>query len=582
MRGIELMLMSIYAISNVTNPNSDQVDDSVLQNRYYREVNLAKAPLSIADVNLRSQKPIKIEKLTVTSWSDEPFSYIEDQNNGESVGKGYAFYIFNLVANKLNFTYEIIKPSPNILGNETAGMLGLLQTKKADVAVAFIPIMTELQVNCSFSPPLDYADVTILLKRPRESAIGSGLLAPFDTVVWLCILVSLIVVGPIIYVITSYRSRLWGDDSTERYSFTTCVWFTYGALLKQGSSAAPEADSNRLLFATWWIYITILTSFYTANLTAFLTLSEFTLPFKSIDEVVYKRFKWCALSEHLIDFALKWKTIEPLDPLLKTLKSDGKFFDAKGNKEESVMKEIKDDRIFIDQTHFVETTIYRNYMENVKLNEQENKRCQLVRMPQHVYHQTRAFAYPKDSPYQEIIDRKLLDLVETGIIQYQESINLPAVKYCPLNLQSTERQLRNSDLSLTYKTIGGGFVFATIVFITEISQLFFKCKVCLCCAKSCKCCRSRIKSPKKERPKMQLPAHFNSQFNNSKVNDIGNINNNNDIQIIMPIYESVDNYKNMKKHYINGRDYWVITEQGGDKRLVPVRSPSALLFQYTS
>lgn len=44
-------------------------------------------------------------------------------------------------------------------------------------------------------------------------------------------------------------------------------------------------DSTRMLFASWWIFITILTSFYTANLTAFLTLSRFTLPINTWDDL---------------------------------------------------------------------------------------------------------------------------------------------------------------------------------------------------------------------------------------------------------------------------------------------------------
>lgn len=64
-------------------------------------------------------------------------------------------------------------------------------------------------------------------------------------------------------------------------------------------------DSNRVLFASWWIFITILTSFYTANLTAFLTLAEFTLPYKSITDIVNAKKTWLSTSEHYIDYALK-------------------------------------------------------------------------------------------------------------------------------------------------------------------------------------------------------------------------------------------------------------------------------------
>lgn len=57
-----------------------------------------------------------------------PFSGIV-QENGKWVGKGYAFYIFDLLSLKLNFTYTIVPPTRHILGNKNSGVLSLLYNK---------------------------------------------------------------------------------------------------------------------------------------------------------------------------------------------------------------------------------------------------------------------------------------------------------------------------------------------------------------------------------------------------------------------------------------------------------------------
>lgn len=49
---------------------------------------------------------------------------------------------------------------------------------------------------------------------------------------------SLIAVGPIIYGIMLLRHKLCGHESIV-YPIPTCVWFVYGALMKQGSSLNP-------------------------------------------------------------------------------------------------------------------------------------------------------------------------------------------------------------------------------------------------------------------------------------------------------------------------------------------------------
>lgn len=46
-------------------------------------------------------------------------------------------------------------------------------------------------------------------------------------------------------------------------------------------------------------------------------------------------------------------------------------------------------------------------------------------------------------------------------------------------------------------------------------------------------------------------------------------------------YESVYN-NGGKRQNINGRDYWVLKLPSGDTRLIPVRTPSAFLFQYST
>jgi len=161
--------------------------------------------------------------------------------------------------------------------------------------------------------------------RPQESASGAGLLAPFHEIVWYLILVSLIVVGPVIYcVIVIYQKIVRCQDPDQPfYSLPHCVWFVYGkfrleasrtfteislfflgGLMKQGSTLSPKSDSIRMIFATWWIFITVLTSFYTANLTAFLTLAKFSLPINNPKDISSKRQPFISQKGFAFEYAI--------------------------------------------------------------------------------------------------------------------------------------------------------------------------------------------------------------------------------------------------------------------------------------
>jgi len=55
-----------------------------------------------------------------------------------------------------------------------------------------------------------------------------------------------------------------------------------------------------MLFATWWLFILVLTAYYTANLTAFLTLSKFTLPIEDAKGIRKNGYRWFAEKGKLV------------------------------------------------------------------------------------------------------------------------------------------------------------------------------------------------------------------------------------------------------------------------------------------
>jgi len=111
------------------------------------------------------------------------------------------------------------------------------------MAAAFLPVFHEMDNLVNWSTSLDESNWVVMMKRPSESATGSGLLAPFESDVWILILISLIAIGPTIYIIILIRAKLCKGDEvlTTVVPLHNCVWFVYGALMKQGSTIMPMA-----------------------------------------------------------------------------------------------------------------------------------------------------------------------------------------------------------------------------------------------------------------------------------------------------------------------------------------------------
>lgn len=62
--------------------------------------------------------------------------------------------------------------------------------------------------------------------------------------------------------------------------------------------------------------------------------------------------------------------------------------------------------IYLGEGNHFQGMIVNDYLENVKKNEPQNQRCKYVIMPEIIYEQPVAFAYPKDSLYQEKFNKQ--------------------------------------------------------------------------------------------------------------------------------------------------------------------------------
>ncbi|KAL4709357.1 hypothetical protein ACJJTC_007089 [Scirpophaga incertulas] len=244
--------------------------------------------------------------IRIGTYDNRPLSWVDRGDNGTLTGNGVAFVLVEILQKKFNFTYEVVVPEYNYeLGGDSPedSLIGLLNSSAVDMAAAFLPKIVQYTKLVTFSYDLDEGVWMMMLKRPKESAAGSGLLAPFNSAVWYLILVAVLSYGPCITLLTKLRSKLV-PDGEHFIPLSPSVWFVYGAFIKQGTTLSPEANTTRVLFTTWWIFIILLSAFYTANLTAFLTLSKFTLDIEYPLDLYKKNYRWVAAEGGAVEYVV--------------------------------------------------------------------------------------------------------------------------------------------------------------------------------------------------------------------------------------------------------------------------------------
>ncbi|CAK1578631.1 unnamed protein product [Parnassius mnemosyne] len=495
--------------------------------------------------------------LRIATYNNYPLSWVKKESNGTITGHGIAFIIVEILRQKFNFTFDVVVPENNFeigFGKPESSLISLANSSKVDMVAAFLPKLVKFNKMVTFSNDLDEGAWMMMLKRPKESAAGSGVMAPFDVYVWCLIVVSVILYGPCITLLTRLRSKLVRDKEGP-IELSPSVWFVYGSFIKQGTDLAPEANTTRVLFATWWIFITLLSAFYTANLTAFLTLSKFTLDIDSPKDLLKKNYRWVAAEGGAVQYTIR----NPDEDLfyLNKMVANGRaqFHAVKDN--EDFLPIVQRGAVLVKEQTAIDHLMYDDYLRKTREGIAEADRCIYVAAPQFFMKKQRAFAYPKNTTLNAIFDIVITKLLEGGIVDFLKRRDLPSTKICPLDLQSKDRRLRNSDLMMTYVIMAIGFAAAIASFIGEI---FIK--------------RST-----------RININEQAYTDNKKRKTSRFIENNND-NSRPPPYDSLFGGKSRYKisdqsqiKIINGREYRVVNTVNGETRLIPVRTPSAFLYE---
>lgn len=163
------------------------------------------------------------------------------------------------------------------------------------------------------------------------------------------------------------------------------------------------SDSSRLLFSTWWIFITILTAFYTANLTAFLTLSRFTLPINVPQDIGAKRSKWITNKGNALEDSLHLEGDLSSVKLRALLGHPQTYVE---HDDRLILDEyvLKRNWMFLREKPIVEYIMFEDYKRRTKAGIQESDRCIYVITRFSVVRYPRGFAYAKQFKYRSLFD----------------------------------------------------------------------------------------------------------------------------------------------------------------------------------
>ena len=135
-----------------------------------------------------------------------PYNSLVQHDNGElGLNTGIFVDVFKELSQRLNFSYTVTKPPDGEWGvlksdGSWSGMVGQLETKEVDLAVADFTVTEERSKAITFSNPLDDIYHAIIIQNPVNAYNYEAYTSTLTNGTWLMILAWIIATSPILFI----------------------------------------------------------------------------------------------------------------------------------------------------------------------------------------------------------------------------------------------------------------------------------------------------------------------------------------------------------------------------------------------
>ena len=157
----------------------------------------------------------------------------------------------------------------------------------------------------------------------------------------------------------------------------------------------PTSPSGRLLLFTWWLFMMILTSMYTANLTTNLTVESLGTSIATFEQLAKNEFySWGYVADRYIPIKMSRSTDMAVLDVYKGGEKLASVVDA--------VKKLKEGRfVFIESKSYLEYTLRNNCKKVIAVT---------AKLPNQW-----ALGLPLNAPYKEAIDKMFISYREEGL-----------------------------------------------------------------------------------------------------------------------------------------------------------------------
>lgn len=409
------------------------------------------------------------------------------------------------LAKVLKFSYEFIEPTDRQFGtydHETEtwnGLIGDLLSNKIDMIAMDLSVSFERKTFIDFSVSFMDSGISLAVRGQSDKGNVFFFLSPFSESVWIMVIVSIVIVSLVqslfnklspsgeygrimhamqvcscedcskrreVTVQENVRLKDYEDTdclverarefSKEDMSLFNAVWVVGAGFVGQAGEAMPTSSSGRFVLFTWWFFVMLMTSLYTANLTAFITLDKIGVKIDNAKDLLNQnRYKWGLLNQSFVEDLLD----NNIDPEYKKILQRAEKLTSLA---EGVQRVRDGDFVFIDETPAISYHVMGE--------------CDIFYVGGEVQTFDYAFGFPKNSPYTPLINAQLIRLRERGFFDdvWKKWDKTPDHEGCGSNKN------KSKGVTLTLTNTRGIFLFLCIGIFISLLLILLEMVIAAC------------------------------------------------------------------------------------------------------
>ncbi|XP_023241501.1 glutamate receptor U1-like [Centruroides sculpturatus] len=249
-----------------------------------------------------------------------PFYSRESEKNS-----GVDIKLLDILSEYLNFTYKIRHSLDGVWGTFNDGMIGMIRREEVDLAMAGMTVTSERSAAADFSLAYAFDRTVFVTRAPGQKSKTWAIFLPFARKTWMAIAVTIVLMTFVLSLVENgIFPSVW--RTKPKLTLYNSFFWIYRAVINQGCYAAISTRT-RIVVSCWWLYVLVVSTYYTAKLMSYLTNPGLEQPVDTVPkliELLKAGTYTCGTIKSSSDYALFKNHSNPV--ILETMNSDSSNF----------------------------------------------------------------------------------------------------------------------------------------------------------------------------------------------------------------------------------------------------------------